>query len=281
MTNYLKQAFHFVKDTIAAWSADYPSRMAAALAYRGIFSLIPLLFIAIIMVGLVYGRQTAENEVGSFLESTIGPQATEMVLVGLNSTTLPTTSDRWLISLLTLGVLFYAASGLFSELEIAMNTIWQVPYSASTGVWSWLKNRFIAVVMVLGVGFFFLSLMVINTAMSILNAYIGLDNVIQLTGQAVSLGATALIIAMIYKFTPDIEVTWKDVWLGAIVTALLMVVGIWLLGLYLAYGNVGSAYGAAGALLVILIWFYYSAMIFLFGAKLTQTYATKFGSKIG
>ncbi len=273
-------AYNLIRATIDSWGDDYASRMAAALAYRGIFSLIPILFIAIIIVGLVFGEQAAQNEVAEFLEGSFGPEAAAMIEAGIASTSLPTSSDRWLISLITLGVLIYAASGLFNEFKLALNTIWKVPRSASQGTLNWIKNRFIAVVMVLGVGFFFLSLMIINTTMSYIDAYIPLDTVVKIIGLAASFGATTLIIALVYRYVPDVELSWGDVWIGAIITALLLIVGIWAIGIYLAYSNAGSVYGAAGALLIILLWFYYAATIFLFGAKFTHTFTSKFGSKV-
>ena len=235
--NKVIAVYDLIRATIESWGSEYSSRMAAALAYRGIFSLIPILFIAIIIVGLVFGEQAARNEVSQFLEASVGPEAAGLIESGIASTSLPTSSDKWLISLITLGVLIYAASGLFNEFKHALNTIWNVPRSATIGFFNWIKNRLIAVVMVIGVGFFFLALMMINTAITILDAYVALGSFVKVIGIVASFGATALIIALVYKYVPDVEIAWGDVWIGAIVTALLLTVGIWFIGYYLAYSN--------------------------------------------
>lgn len=276
----MRKLINFFKELFSSFGEDNPSRLAAALAYRGVFSLAPLLLIAVMVVGVFFGQQAAQNEIAGLLESTVGPDAAVFLEDALASASLNTSSERWFVSLISVGALLYAASGLFNELKGSINTLWHVPTPPSAGVMGFVKNKVVAVSMVLGVGVILLLLMAANTAVSIFIAYFSLSGIFNLLSLAVSFGALILLIAFIYKVAPDADMKWGDLWIGAGITALLLTLGIWLIGLYLTYSSVGSAYGAAGTLLVILIWIYYSALIFLFGAKFTQVYARKYGSKI-
>ncbi len=280
ITNSLKSIYPTLKSTLTNWSLDNPSRMAAALAYRGVFSMSPILVIVTMVVGFFFGQQAAQEELRVLITEAMGDQAANVILSAISATFDSTRSDRIWATIFSFLVLAYAATGLFNELKGSLNTVWNAPPSATTGIVNTIKSRLVALVMILGLGFFFLALLIINTAISVLVAYFQIDGAVKLLGLVASFGILMLIIALTYKYAPDVTIAWGDVWIGAILTAVLLTLGIWGLGLYLTYSSVGSAYGAAGTLLIILIWIYYSALIFLFGAKFTQSYAVTFGSKL-
>ena len=279
-TGIFRALYRLVRVTLSTWSADRPTRMAAALAYRGIFSLIPILIISMIVVGAVFGEQAARHEVAAVLVGTLGPEAADLILAGIANTASGSRSERLIVSIVSLGALVWAATGLFFELKYALNTLWNVPYSTTRGVLNFIRNRVIALIMVLGVGFFFLSLMLINIVLSVFDVFFPLGSAQTIMWLVAFVGAATLLIALVYRYAPDVTIKWGDVWLGAAITALLLTIGLWLLARFLALSTIGSAYGAAGALVIVLIWFYYSALIFLFGAKFTHTYAVSYGSKV-
>ena len=254
--------------------------MAAALAYRGVFSMSPILVIVTLIVGFFFGQQAAQQELAMLITEAMGNEAAEVILSGISSTFDHTFSDRLWVTVFSFVVLAYAATGLFDELKRSLNTVWNAPPSATAGILNTVKDRAVALVMILGLGFFFLMLLAINTVISVLVAYFDIGGAVKLLGLLASFGIFTVIIVLTYKYAPDVTITWGDVWIGSILTSILLTLGIWGLGLYLTYSSVGSAYGAAGTLLIILIWIYYSALIFLFGAKFTHTYAVTYGSKL-
>ena len=280
ISNQLKSIVPTLKTTVTNWSLDNPSRMAAALAYRGVFSMSPILVIVTMIVGFFFGQQAAQEELQTLITEAMGEQAASVILAGISSTFASTRSDRIWATVFSFLVLAYAATGLFNELKGSLNTVWNAPPSATIGIINTIKARLVALVMILGLGFFFLALLIINTVISVLVAYFEIDGGVKMLGLGASFGVLMVIIALTYKYAPDVTITWGDVWIGSILTAILLTLGIWGLGLYLTYSSVGSAYGAAGTMLITLIWIYYSALIFLFGAKFTQTYAVTFGSKL-
>ena len=280
ISNQLKSIVPTLKTTVTNWSLDNPSRMAAALAYRGVFSMSPILVIVTMIVGFFFGQQAAQEELQTLITEAMGEQAASVILAGISSTFASTRSDRIWATVFSFLVLAYAATGLFNELKGSLNTVWNAPPSATIGFINTIKARLVALVMILGLGFFFLALLIINTVISVLVAYFEIDGGVKMLGLGASFGVLMVIIALTYKYAPDVTITWGDVWIGSILTAILLTLGIWGLGLYLTYSSVGSAYGAAGTMLITLIWIYYSALIFLFGAKFTQTYAVTFGSKL-
>ena len=180
----------------------------------------------------------------------------------------------------SLGVLFYAASGLFIQLQYALNTIWEVPPASRGGIIAAIKDRLLAFVMAIGVGLLLVLATVFSIVVSVLASLFDWGSHVPITNFASMMGLATISFALIYKVLPDVEIAWRDVWIGAAVTALLVSIGGWLVGFYLTHSNTGSAFEAAGALAVLLIAFYYIAQIFLFGAVFTKVYASRFGSKI-
>lgn len=235
-----------------------------------------------LVVGAVFGQHAAENQISFMLEKTIGQKAAEYIEGNIVSAAERTSSNPTLFSLISLGILLYAATNLFKELKLALDAIWGIPPLAQRGVFVEIKTRLVSLMVVFVIGFFFLSLMVINVVFSAIDAFIAVgDNfhIIQLTGLVVSFGALTFLIAIIYKFVPDTNLAWGDVWIGSAVTAILLNLSFWGIGVYMRFSNAGSIFGAAEALIIILLWIYYTAQVFLFGAAFTRAYATNFGSK--
>jgi membrane protein len=183
---------------------------------------------------------------------------------------------------LGIGTLLIGATGVFGELQGALNTVWEVRRKPGRGVWGYIRDRFLSMAMVLGVGFLLLVSLIMSALLSGLGGYLnslanGLSPVMQVVNFLLSFGIVMLLFALIFKVLPDVSIPWKSVWIGAAITALLFTVGKYLIGLYLGHSSVGSAYGAAGSLVVLIVWIYYSAQILLFGAEFTQVYSKRYG----
>ncbi len=278
-----KKILDFGQEVIAEWSSDKASRLAAALAYYTIFSLAPLLIIAIAVAGLFFGEAAAREAVVTQLQSLIGQQGAEAVQQMLANANRPGAGTVALI--IGVATLLLGASGVFAQLKGALNTIWDVKPAPGQGIWKTVSDRLLSFGMVLGIAFLLLVSLLVSTVLSTLSGQFeqllpGADFLWQLLDFVISLGVIALLFAIIYKVLPDVTIAWKDVWVGAGVTALLFTIGKFLIGLYLGRSSVGSTYGAAGSLVVLLVWVYYSAQIVFIGAEFTQVYARRYGSRI-
>lgn len=271
------------KDTATSWSKDKAARLAAALAYYTVFSIAPLILIAIAVAGLVFDRQAASGAIAGQISHLVGAQAAQAIQAMVKGASQP--QHGIIASVLGVVTLLFGASGVFGQLKDALNTIWEVQPKPGHGIGMFLKDRFLSFTMVLGVGFLLLVSLVLSTALSAFTGYLGgfargvtwLGPVLDVV---VSLGIITLLLAMIFKVLPDAEVQWRDVWVGAFLTAVLFTLGKLLIGLYLGRSSVSSAYGAAGSLVILLLWTYYSSQILFFGAEFTKVYAQKFGSQI-
>jgi membrane protein len=256
--------------------------MGAALAYYTAFSLAPLLVIAIGIAGLVFGEEAARGEIQAQIRDTIGEsasQATEDMIKNSSEQ-----GGGIVATLISLAILLVGASGLFIELQSALNEIWEVPpEKQGSGILAFIKDRLLSFGLVVGTGFLLLVSLIVSAALSALGRYLTPESMPggallwQAINLAVSFALITLMFAMIFKILPETEVQWRDVWIGAAFTAVLFTVGKYLIGLYLAHSSTASSYGAAGSLVVILIWVYYSAQILLFGAEFTHLYARRFG----
>jgi membrane protein len=273
-----------LKAAFADWKDDNAPRLGAALAYYTIFSLAPLLLIAVAIAGLVFGREAAQGrvveEIGGLLGET-GARAIEEVVANARKP-----SEGVPAAIAGLVALLFGASGAFNELRRAMNTVWEVPEREGGGLKALVKDRLLSFAMVVFIGFLLLVSLLASAALSAMGEVMGgfmteKLRLLQAVNVVVSLGVVTVLFAMIFKFLPDARpaVAWKDVWIGAFMTAVLFTIGKYGIGLYLGRGTVGSAYGAAGSLLVILVWVYYAAQILFFGAELTQVYARRHGSR--
>lgn len=269
-----------LKDTFNSWLDDKAPSMAAALAFYMVFSIAPLLIIIIAIAGLVFGQDEVRTQLAGQISGLIGSRGTTAVMTVIDQISKPSSS----ILAASIGVLtvLFGATGVFAALQDSLNTIWKVEAKPGQPIKNIIRVRFLSFLMILGLGFLLLVTLVISTALAAIGGYlkgtlIGSQYLLQGLDFALSFVFTTLLFAMIYKILPDAHVRWSYVWMGAAVTALLFSLGKILIGLYLGKSSVASAYGAAGSLIIILIWVYYSAQILLFGAELTHCYAARQG----
>lgn len=279
----LKDLTFVVRRTFNEWREDQASRLAAALAYYTIFSIPPLLVIALSIVGQIYDRQLAQQQLLNQAHSIVGSGGASAIETILQNAQSPT--GNALVIVFGLATLLFGASGAFSQLESAMNTIWDVPPQPGRGILHTIRERLLAFAMVLSIGFLLLASLVISTLLGALDNLLAgaIPNqvlVFQLIEAAISFGATVLLFALLFKVMPQVEIAWRDIWVGATATALLFSAGKWLLSLYVSQATPGSAYGAAGSLIVLLVWIYYSSQILFLGAEFTQVYANHYGRQL-
>ena len=279
----VKSIFSLLKEAFTEWQKDKASILAAALAYYTVFSITPLLVIAISIAGAVFGQEAAQGEIVEQINQLVGQQGAEAIETALANADRPQVSS--IASIISVVLLFVGASGVFAQLQQALNTVWNVKPKADEGIWGFIRKRLLSFGMVLAIGFLLLVSLVLSAMLSgigklELNLLPGLTPIWQIVNFALSFGSISLLFALIYKLLPDVKIRWKDVIVGAVITAFLFTIGKFLIGLYLGRGSLGSAYGAAGSLIVFLAWVFYSAQILLFGAELTQVYARRYGRKI-
>jgi membrane protein len=274
-------AWNLLKKTASEWSEDKVPRLGAALAYYTVFSIAPLLIIAIAMAGLVFGDDAARGSVQAQLTSFLGADAAEAINGMIQNASKP--ASGILATIIGIVTLLFGASGVFGQLKDAMNTIWEVAPKPGRGIMGIIADRFLSFTLVLGIGFLLLVSLLISTVLDALKGYVFGDDLgilFQILNFAISFGVITLLFAMIYKILPDVEIKWRDVWIGAVVTAFLFTIGKFLISLYISKSAPDSTYGAAGSLVLILIWIYYSAQILFFGAEFTQVYANQYGSHV-
>jgi membrane protein len=272
-----------LKETYGDWSEDKASRLAAALAYYTAFSVAPLLLISIAVAGLVFGREAAQGQIFAQLNGLLGTDGASAIQTGIAN------SDKagagTFSAIIGIATLIWSASALFGQLQDSLNTIWEVQPDPKAGLVTTVKRRFLSMTMVLGIAFVLLVSLVLSAGLSAVGGLLGDvlpgGNIIwQGVNFLVSFAIVTALFAAMYKVLPDATIDWSDVWIGAAVTALLFTIGKVLIGLYLGHASIGSTFGAAGSLLVFLVWVYYSAQILFFGAEFTQVYARRYGSRI-
>ncbi|MBV9104501.1 MAG: YihY/virulence factor BrkB family protein [Verrucomicrobia bacterium] len=278
-----KNVWLLLKTTATQWVNDKCPQTGAALAYFTVFSLAPLVLILLAFFGLFFGSEQARDKIVEQLQYLIDPSGIKVIKDIAASASKPQSS----MIATTLGIIvgLFGASGVFGQLQDALNTIWGVKAKPGAGLWAFIRARFLSFAMVGGVCFLLLVSLTVETAVRALSTY--LQNLLP-GGHILALGlffvldivVIILLFAMIFRFLPDIKIDWRDVWVGASLTALLFVIGKFILGLYLGSGAAGSAYGAASSLITLLLWIYYSALILLFGAEFTQVYANMYGSHV-
>lgn len=279
----LKIFWEILKETVREFGEDKASRLAAALAYYTIFSLAPLLVIVIGVAGLLVSTTQVQETIIQQVQSMAGADTAQTVNEMLTNFNRPGGG----IITIVVGVvtLILGATGVFGQLQDALNTIWKVQPKANRGILGMLKDRFLSFTMVLGLGFLLLVSLVITTGLSAVGTFFGNllplgEWVWQIVNLIISVGVITLLFALIFQVLPDVDIAWKDVWIGALVTSILFNIGKFVLSYYLGTAAVTSGYGAAGSLIVILLWVYYSSQILFFGAEFTKVYARRFGSKI-
>jgi membrane protein len=278
-----KSIWALLKETYTEWRNDKVPRLAAALSYYMAVAIAPLLVLLVTTVGWFFGNDSAQVQLIGQLQGMVGPQAAEVVEAVVESADEPNVATvAGIVSFLTL---LWGASNVFVQLQDSLNTIWGVELKPSAGFMATVKERFLSFGMILVIGFLLLVSLILSAVLTALGGGLrdllpGMDLIWQMVDFVISFAVTTLLFALIYKVLPDVEIGWRDVLMGATATALLFSIGKWLLGIYLGYSSTSSAYGAAGSLVVLLIWIYYSAQIFFFGAEFTQVYATRYGQGV-
>jgi membrane protein len=271
-----KDLLSIFKITFASWNKHEAPRLGAALAFYTILSLSPLVIIVVALGGLIFSRSTAQTHILSEVQGMIGPDGGKAVASMLANAQKPAAGIiGTIVGLLSL---LFGASGVFTELRSALNLIWEVKPEETSGIVGLVRERFFSFGMVLSIGFLLLVSLVLSTVLAAVGKFFGgLLPVPSVVLEAVNfllsyLGVAALF-GLIFRFVPEAKVRWNNVWLGACVTAILFTIGKTLIGLYLGKSSVGSTYGAAGSVIVVIVWVYYSAQIFFFGAEFTHAYA--------
>lgn len=272
-----------LKTTFEEWNADNAARLAAALAYYTIFSMAPLLVIVVAIAGLFYGREAAQGQLLAEIQRYINNRdAAELIETAVKNARVPTTSA--FATLAGFALLLWGATGVFGELHGALNNIWDVPPRANGGVRGIVLNRLLTLAMVFVGGFLLLASLLTSAALAAATAWInkwwpGIATWTQVVNFLFLFIVTLFVFALIYKYVPDVSIAWRDVWAGAIATALLFSIGRLAIGWYLGRSTISSTYGAASSLALILLYTYYSAQIFFLGAEFTQVYGRTLGSR--
>lgn len=266
-----------------AFVHDRAPRMGAALAFYTLFSIAPLLLIVLSVAGLLFGEKAAHGELFEQIAALVGDDSARTIEALLQSVNRP--GQGVVSTLIGVALMVFGATTVLAELQDAMDRIWRVPAPArSTGAVGWLRVRLLSLGLVLGVGFLLTVSLLVSAALAALGKWAaphfgaGWLQLASLLNLAFGFAFVAALFAMLYKWLPRVAIGWRDVWLGAIVTALLFSVGKWGIGMYIGRSSVASGFGAAGSLVVLLLWVYFSAQIFLFGAEITSVFAHRHGS---
>ena len=275
--------WNLLRTTAREWSEDKVPRLGAALAFYSVLSIAPLLLIAIAVAATLYGEEAASGKLVDQIQGMVGKQGAEAIQEMLKNAHKP--GSGIIASLVGFATLLFAASGVFGQLQDSLNTIWEVQPKAGRGILGAVKDRFVSFLMVLGIGFLLLTSLVLSTTVAASSSLLSglapsLRPLLQFGDLFVSAIVVTLLFAMIYKLLPDVKIAWSDVWVGAGLTTALFLIGKALIGAYLGRSGYGSAYGAAGSLVVLLVWIYYSSQILFFGAEFTKVYANSYGRHI-
>jgi membrane protein len=279
----VKQAWALTKQSTSSWSEDYAPSMGAALSYYTLFSITPLLMIVISIAGLVFGADAVRGVIFAQLQSLMGEEGAKAIQEMLSSASRPSTGG--FAAMISVIGLLIGATTVFNELQSDLDRIWRVPARVkSSGLWTLLRTRLLSFGMILGVIFLLTISLVTSAALAAVGKWWGgwfgtWETLAHVLDLIINFGLLTLIFALIYKMIPRVHVSWHDVWTGAAVTALLFTIGKFLIGLYLGKSDVTSSFGAAGSLVIMMVWVYYSAQIFLFGAEFTWVYANMYGSR--
>src|SRR3984957_2594283 len=273
-----KTLFQILKTTFASWNRHEAPRLGAALAFYTILSLSPLVIIVLALAGLIFSRSTAQAHILSQVQGMIGPDGGKAVESMLANAQRPAAGI--LGTIVGLLSLLFGASGVFTELRSALNLIWEVTPEKTSGVVGLLRDRFFSFGMVLSIGFLLLVSLVVSTVIAAIGKFFGgllpvPSPVVAVFNFFLSYLGVAVLFGLIFRLVPEAKVRWRNVWLGALVTALFFSIGKTLIGLFLGKSSVGSAYGAAGSIIVVIVWVYYSAQIFFFGAEFTHAYTKR------
>src|SRR5881394_991884 len=277
-SSFFASAFGLVKQTAQEWLQDKAPQLGAALAYYTVFSLAPLILVLLAIVGVLFRDDPAGawDKITQQMSYFLDPSAVQVVQSIAQKASQP--GKGTIATVIGVVLALFGASGVFGQLQDGLNTIWGVKAKPGGGIWGFLRSRFLSFAMIGGVCFLLLVSLTLESLLKEFSHYIqsllpGGIVIAMAVYIIFDFGVIVLLFAMIFKFMPDVKIQWRDVWIGAIMTALLFGVGKWALGFYLGSGTAGSAYGAASSLITLLLWVYYSSQILLFGAEFTQVYA--------
>src|SRR5947207_2545950 len=283
--SFFGNLFSLLKQTFQEWLQDKAPQLGAALAYYTVFSLAPLILVLLAVVGIIFQHDPAGawNKITQQMSYFLDHSAVQVVQDIARKASQP--GKTTVATAIGVALALFGASGVFGQLQDALNTIWGVKAKPGGGIWGFLRSRFLSFAMVGGVCFLLLVSLTIEALLKAFSQYV--QSVLP-GGFAVALSVylifdfavVVLLFAMIFKFLPDVKIQWRDVWIGAVMTAILFGIGKWLLGLYLGGSAAGSAYGPASSLITLLLWVYYSSQILLFGAEFTQVYADRAGREV-
>jgi membrane protein len=270
-----------LKDAAHGWSEHQCSRMGAALAFYTVFSLGPILLLAVVVAGFFFGQSAARGDIYQQVSNMIGSHAAAEVQMLLTRVHRPEAGV--VATAISIVTLLLSADTALVELKSGLDEIWSVPARSRVWYWDYVRTRLLSIALILALGFLLLASLLFSAALGALEALsrgifiVGV--VLRETSSLISFGLAVLLFATVYKVLPGVRLGWKDVAVGALITAVLFIAGKYAIGLYLSSSTVASTYGAAGSVIVVLLWVYYSAQVFLFGAELTRAYACRFGSR--
>lgn len=270
-----------LKETADEWFDDQASELAAALAFYTVFSLAPMLIILIAIASTILGGEAIRQTIISQFSDYVGYKGAKIIAVILEQAR----QKSNLATAVGLGTLLFGATAVFTELQDALNSIWEIRVKPGNFVKMFFRKRLMSFLMILGIGVLLLASLMVSAGLAAAVAYLGealpaASYVLELAQFTVSFTVITVLFAAIYKVLPDVKIQWSDVWIGAAVTSLLFTIGKTVIGVYLVRSTVGSAYGAAGSFVILLVWVYYSAQVFFLGAEFTQVYARWRGSPI-
>jgi len=277
MTYFLTNFWLLTKQTAASWVDHKDARQGAALAYYSVFSLGPVMVIAVAIAGLVFGEDAARGEVELQLQGLLGDAAAKAIDAMLVGASAP--QQGAIATVVGTVILLFTAIGVVVQLKDAFNTVWEVDAKKISGVWQFIRAYLVSVAAVISLGFLLLISLLFTAALSAAGKYFGAqlpETMLQIAGSLVSFAAITVLFAMMFKWLPDTPVDWRDVWLGAAITAALFEIGKLLIGIYIGKQALDSTYGATASLVVLLIWVYYSSQIVLLGAEFTHVYASTY-----
>src|SRR5436853_1959154 len=284
-TSFIANSFSLLKQTFSEWLEDKAPQLGAALAYYTVFSLAPLVLLLVAIIGFLFHNDPAgawkkmSEQMSYFLDKS----AIDVVANIAQTASQP--NKGMLATIIGILLALFGASGVFGQLQNALNAIWGVKAKPGAGIGGFIRSRFLSFAMVAGVCFLLLVSLVLESVLKSFSQYVQAmfpgGIVIALVVYSIfDLAVVVLLFALIFKFLPDVKIQWRDVWIGALMTAIFFGIGKWALGLYLGSGAAASAYGAASSLITLLLWIYYSSQILLFGAEFTQVYANRSGRRV-
>ncbi|WP_232294693.1 YihY/virulence factor BrkB family protein [Achromobacter piechaudii] len=272
----IKRLYALVKQTVMNWLDDYAPSMGAAIAFYTVFSLAPLVIIVIGIAGFFWGHEAAQGQLFEQISALVGAEggkAVESVVLGAQEP-----AQGIAATVISVVMLVIGSTTVFSELQSALDRIWKVNAKKQSGIWALIRARLLSFGLILTLAFLLIVSLIVSTVLAALGSWLGGGDpgwglLLQAVNEAVTVGILTLLFGMIYRFMPQAPVAWRDVWAGAFVTAVLFEIGKFLIGLYMAKASIASSYAAAGSLVVVLIWVYFAAQVFLLGAEFTRVFA--------